>query len=85
MKFDSFGASKHREGKSLSKRDFAILISTLGRYRRASKKKICHIHFNADDDMTPEDSSLLREVDLRKMVLKAVMKDDNKKKFSIIF
>ena len=31
--------------------------------------------------MTPEDSSLLREVDLRKMVLKAVMKDDNKKIF----
>ena len=25
---------------------FAVLISTLGRFDRANKKKICHIHFN---------------------------------------
>lgn len=30
-----------------------------------------------DDDMPPEDSSQFRVVDLRKMVLKAVMKDGN--------
>ena len=32
---------------------------------------------NEDDDMPPEDSSQFRVVDLRKMVLKAVMKDGN--------
>ena len=32
MKFDTFGTSKHREGKLLSKDLFAILISTLGRF-----------------------------------------------------
>ena len=27
------------------KKFFAVLISTLGRFDRANKKKICHIHF----------------------------------------
>ena len=46
VKFDAFGSSKHAEGKSLSKNFFATLISTLGRFNRANKKKkICHIHF----------------------------------------
>ena len=46
MKFDAFGTSKNGEGKSLSRKIFATLISTLGRFNRANKKKICHIHFN---------------------------------------
>ena len=39
VKFDAFGTSKHGEGKSLSKIFFATLISTLGRFNRANKKK----------------------------------------------
>ena len=39
VKFDTFGTSKHGEGKSLSKNCFAILISTLGRFNLANKKK----------------------------------------------
>ena len=39
MKFDALGTSKHEEGKSLSKKNFAILISTLRRFNRANKKK----------------------------------------------
>ena len=47
VKFDSFGTSKHGEGKSLSNFFlFALLISTLGRFNRGNKKKICHVHFN---------------------------------------
>ena len=45
MKFDAFGTSKHREGKSLSKNFFAILISTLGRFNRENKKIMSIIHF----------------------------------------
>ena len=44
VKFDTFGTSKHREGKLLSDNFLAILISTLGRAYHANKK-ICHIHF----------------------------------------
>ena len=39
VKFDAFGTSKHGEGKSLLKKIFATLISTLGRFNRANKKK----------------------------------------------
>ena len=39
MKFDAFGTSKHGKGKSLSKKFFATLISTLKRFNRANKKK----------------------------------------------
>ena len=44
VKFDAFRTSKHGEGKSLSKFFFATLISTLGRFNRANKKKSV-IHF----------------------------------------
>ena len=37
VKFDAFGTSKHREGKSLSK-----IISTLGRFNRANKKSLSY-------------------------------------------
>ena len=50
MKFDAFGTSKHGKGKSLSKKLFAVLISTLGRFDRANKKKNCHIHFKMADN-----------------------------------
>ena len=39
VKFDAFGSSKLREGKSLPKYFFAILISTLCRFYRANRKK----------------------------------------------
>ena len=38
VKFDAFGTSKHGERKSLWKKIFATLISTLGRFNRANKK-----------------------------------------------
>ena len=41
VKFDAFGTSKHEEGKSLSK-NFATLISTLGRFDRANKKNLSY-------------------------------------------
>ena len=44
VKLDAFGTSKYGEGKSLSKKLFAILIRILRRSNRANKK-ICHIHF----------------------------------------
>ena len=43
VKFHVFGTSKHGEGKS--RNFFAILISALGRFYRANKKNICHVHF----------------------------------------
>ena len=42
VKFVAFGASKHREGKSLSKIFFAIFISTLGRFNQATKKNLSY-------------------------------------------
>ena len=39
VKFDAFGTSKQREGKSLSKFFFSIHIGTLGRFNQANKKK----------------------------------------------
>ena len=42
VKFDAFCTSKHGEGKSLSKNFFAILISTLGRFNRASKNSLSY-------------------------------------------
>ena len=45
VKFHVFGPSKHGEEKSLSNNFFFILISTLWRFYRGNKKKICHIHF----------------------------------------
>ena len=42
VKFDAFSTSKHREGKSLSKKVFAILISTLGRFDRANKTNLSY-------------------------------------------
>ena len=45
VKFHVFGTSKHGEGKSPLNFLFAFLISTLWRFYRANKKKICHIHF----------------------------------------
>ena len=45
VKFDAFGTSKHKEGKTLSKIFIAIHISILRGFNRANIKKICHIHF----------------------------------------
>ena len=42
VKFDAFGTSKHGKGKSLWKKLFAVLISTLGRFDRANKKNLSH-------------------------------------------
>ena len=39
VKFDAFDISKLGEGKSLSKKKFAIPISSLGRFNPANKKK----------------------------------------------
>ena len=59
VKFDAFGTSKHGKRKSLWKNFFAVLISTLERFRRANKKKICHIHFKANIPNTFKASTLL--------------------------
>ena len=45
VKYDAFDTSKHGKGNRYRKYIFAILSSTLGRFNRANKKKICHIHF----------------------------------------
>ena len=42
VKFDAFGTSKHGEGKSLSKKNFATLISALERFNRANKKNLSY-------------------------------------------
>ena len=42
LKFDAFGTSKLGEGKSLSKKKIAILISALGRFHRANKKNLSY-------------------------------------------
>ena len=47
VKFDAFGTSKHREGKSQLKKCFCYTYHCIGEIWSSKYKKICHMHFNS--------------------------------------
>ena len=47
VKFDAFGTSKPREGKSISKYLFCYSYQYIVRFYRANKEKVCQIHLMA--------------------------------------
>ena len=75
MKFDAFGTTKHGKGKSLSKKYFAILISTLGKFNRAIKKSVvytlrivCDLHKVAQLSTSIQEINAVRILNLELLV-----------------